>query len=177
MVRKLAIALFAVTLVAAACGSDDTDDGAPQTDDDTSGIAATCAIGVPDCNDTVVLGEDEPPVADSDSEPVTSTGVLVNGGLTVDEALATDATRTLAVQGFLVADGTDIRLCSALAESFPPQCGGTSIVLDAASVDELVYDDETPFSSDQGVTWTDVTITLLGEIVDGRLAIDTLSLG
>ena len=175
MVRKLAIALFAVTLVAAACGSDDTDDATPQTDDDTPGIAAACAVGVPDCIDTVVVGEDQPPV--TDTGPVTSTGVLVNGGLTVDEALATDATGILAVKGFLVADGTDIRLCSALAESLPPLCSGTSIVIAAASIDELVHDDETTIESAQGVTWTDATISLLGDIVDGQLVIDTLSLG
>lgn len=96
--------------------------------------------------------------------------MVVGGGLTIDEALTTDATGILAVQGFVVADDSGIRLCDLLAESLPPQCGGASIAvadLDAVDPDEL--------KSSQGVTWTDFPVTIVGEIIDGALVPTPLS--
>ncbi|NIR41603.1 MAG: hypothetical protein GWN79_26950, partial [Actinobacteria bacterium] len=82
----------------------------------------------------------------------------------------TDATGVIAVKGFVVADADGIRLCDLLAESLPPQCGGTWIELanlDAIDPDEL--------KTEQGVTWTDFPVTVLGEIVDGVLTPTPLS--
>ena len=66
--------------------------------------------------------------------------------------------------GFLVADGERVRVCEALAESFPPQCGGASatiIDLDPATVDGISVEGE--------VQWTDFPIELLGETTGGTL--------
>ena len=97
-------------------------------------------------------------------------GFVVGGGLAVSEALTTDATGVLAVKGFVVADADGIRLCEALAESMPPQCGGASI--DLANLDAIDPDE---LRTEQGVTWSDSTVTVLGEIVDGMLVPTALS--
>ena len=162
--RRLTPIFVVIMLIAVACGSDATSTDASPTAADEPAIASMCEEGVVDCDDTVDRDDIEP--TGSDDEPAVSSGVLVNGGLTVEEALRTDATGVLAVKGFLVADQTTIRLCDLLAESLPPQCGGASVTVDVASIDELTFDDEVPLESAQGVTWTNATITLLGELVD-----------
>ncbi len=180
MLRRILPVVFALALVAAACGSDGSDDPADVSAGDPP-VASICKEGEADCDDAVQPGEPGEPVAEDpgsvDSGPVTSTGTLVNGGLTVEEALETDAVGVLAVKGFLVADGTTIRFCSALLESFPVQCGGASVVVDAPDVESLVFDDEIPLVREQGVTWTDQTIVLLGELIDGVLVVDLLVAG
>ncbi len=60
------------------------------------------------------------------------------------------------------------RLCEALAESFPPQCGGASV-----PVSGHVGTSSIPLVSEQGVTWTDQPVTFLGEIIDGTLVVDS----
>ena len=49
------------------------------------------------------------------------------GGLTVQEALDSDAEGPLLVRGYLVRRRDETRLCTALAESDPPQCGEPSL--------------------------------------------------
>jgi hypothetical protein len=96
--------------------------------------------------------------------------MAVDGGLTVAEALATDATGVLAVKGFVVADGDEVRLCDALLESYPPQCGGDSVVLDSL---EVV--DPDALTAEGAVTWTDSPQTVFGELADGLLTTTALS--
>jgi hypothetical protein len=96
--------------------------------------------------------------------------MVVDGGLTVSEALATVATGPIAVSGFVVEDAAGLRLCEVLLESYPPQCGGASIPLaDTSTIDP----DE--LQAAQGVVWTDSPVTVLGEIVDGTLVPTPLS--
>lgn len=78
------------------------------------------------------------------------------GGLTVEEALATDARGPLLVTGSYVhATGQPPRLCSALLESYPPQCGEPSLVvegLDESGIEGL--------EREGGTTWASrVTVT------------------
>ena len=49
------------------------------------------------------------------------------GGLTVQEALDSDVDGPLLVRGYLLRRGGETRLCTALAESDPPQCGEPSL--------------------------------------------------
>lgn len=65
------------------------------------------------------------------------------------------------VAGFLVDNGSRVRLCDALAESYPPQCGGASVVI--ANPELLDLD----WSEEQGVRWTDLPVVLEGTY-DGR---------
>ena len=174
LTRGLAL-MAALMLVLAACGSTDGGDTGelPLNDnpsDTPPAAAGACLEGEPDCNDTGDMNTPGPLPLDGSSDEgggVTGSGALADGGLTVSEAMATDATGTIAVQGFLVADGTGARLCEALAESYPPQCGGASVpVMDYEEVVGV------PLQNAQGVTWTDDLLSLFGELVDGVFVVD-----
>lgn len=69
------------------------------------------------------------------------------------------------VSGNLLVQGGEARLCSALAESFPPQCGGPSLLVDGLDLDSVA-----DLTTEGGVSWSDRPIVLEG-IVDG----DTLT--
>lgn len=159
---RLAAALVAGALLLAACGDsdDDTTSDALPPADDTTGQPATagaCLEGEPDCDD-VGVSEDPQSLPDDGEAPV------VDGALTVaDVAGDGNVIGPVTVVGFLVDDGTTIRLCEALAESFPPQCGGASVPVDG-------YDGlGLPLSSEGDVTWTDVSVEIAGEMIDGTL--------
>ncbi len=72
------------------------------------------------------------------------------------------------VRGYLVsARNQPIRLCEALAESFPPQCGEPSLTvyeLDLEKVEGMRYED--------GVSWTEGPIELIGPVRKGVLVIE-----
>ncbi len=167
--KKLVLLIASLALVAAACGGGEDDAAAlPVNDGDAPAIDTTCLVEEPECDDTPA-GEpqDLPPPGDN---PATSDGFVVDGGLTVTAALQTDAIGIVAVQGFVVATAEDVRLCEALAESFPPQCGGASIVLEG-----LEQIDPEELSTEGDVSWTNLTVTILGELIDGTLVTDPLS--
>jgi len=198
---KVAAVVAAFALVVAACGGGSGDEAAPSPTvadvgtaspngdaailppnpdaDDTPPIGATCLVGEPDCNDTMLPGEeprdlplpsdDEPGSMD---DPVVGLGAVVDGGLTVAQALSTDATGILAVQGFLLDDGSGFKLCELLAESYPPQCGGASVRI--SGFEEVLG---TPLANAQGVSWTDSTVTFFGELVDGTFVVDPFVAG
>lgn len=96
---------------------------------------------------------------------------IPGGGLSVDEALASTLEGPLMVAGYLVAAFDEVRLCSALAESYPPRCGGSSLLvagLDLASVEGL--------QNAGGVSWTDAPFSVLGDVEDGVLIVSTTSI-
>jgi hypothetical protein len=118
---------------------------------------ALAAAALPACG-----GDDG---SSDDGRPQTS-GIAAGPGISIDDALASDSDEPLLVNGNLLAQGDDVRLCSALAESFPPQCGGASLVvqgLKLVEVDGLVTEGD--------VSWTDRPIQLLGVVSDGTLAV------
>jgi hypothetical protein len=71
-----------------------------------------------------------------------------------------------AVTGSLLANGDDVRLCAALAESFPPQCGGGSITVVGLDLDSL-----DGLTTEGDVTWSDLPVTVEGELADGTLTV------
>jgi len=150
------VAIAAVALATSACAvsseTSDPDAGLPV-------VSVVCAPEFSDCDDTVVIDGDDLFPNDEPQDGVApsagASGMLVGGGLTVAEALATDASGILAVQGWL---------CEALAESFPPQCGGANVGLgDLSGIDlgEL--------QSNGDVTWSDDAVVVIGELIDGVL--------
>lgn len=157
--RRLFIVLAAIAVMAvlaAACGSDspDTVTDAPAAADDPA--ATDDPAGVP--------SDEETPAGQGPS-----LGVLVDGGLTVEEALAADPDiGVIAVKGFFFEDDTGTYLCSALAESLPPLCGGTWVPLEGADTDSFGV----AVQNSQGVSWTDATVSVLGRIDAGTLTID-----
>lgn len=96
------------------------------------------------------------------SEPmlVVTDGAVDGPGLSVADALdhqATDDIVTVSGALFVTADGT-VLLCDAIAESFPPQCGGERIRvqgLDLAAVPGLQTEGE--------ASWAEA-VTLLGSV-------------
>ena len=94
-------------------------------------------------------------------------GSAVGPGISVDEAIASTLEGPLLVNGYLVASGDEVRFCSALAESHPPQCGGSSLVVEGLDLDEMQG-----LSSASGVTWSDEQLQLLGSVEDGVLRIE-----
>ncbi len=185
--RRLAALLAVVAIVAAACGSGDDEPAAaplapdvaadepavlpPHPNPDaTPDPAGACLEGEPECNDTPDPGSeplDLPLPGDLPDEPVSPSPMLVDGGLTVADALTTDATGVVAVKGFLLIDDSGARLCEVLAESYPPQCGGATLSI--TNYEEVLG---VPLSNAQGVSWTDQHVSFLGEIIDGTLVVD-----
>ncbi|MGH2417808.1 MAG: hypothetical protein ACRDFY_05695 [Candidatus Limnocylindria bacterium] len=90
--------------------------------------------------------------------------VIVEGdpggpGLSVREALTHGPNDDIvSVTGALLvaADGT-ARLCDAIAESFPPQCGGARIDVTGLDLEDLGLEEA------NGVRWA-VSVTLLGSV-------------
>ena len=147
----------AAALVATACGGGASVENA--ADPLPPDASSACEVGAPDCGD-IVNGNNEPLFVDGetdlDGDPGGSSGLVIDGGLSVEEALDSDATGRIAVQGFVVGDDPGIRLCDLLAESLPPLCGGASIEvtdLDTVDPDEL--------NSAQGVMWSDQPVATL----------------
>lgn len=167
MIMKKLMLILVLAMVAAACSDGDV---AVNTDPD---VAASCIEGELDCEDEFVVAGDEPTADDSATDDPISpvSGMVAGDGLSVSEALTTDASGVLAVSGFLFIDDEGTRLCEVLAESFPPQCGEASIPLDGfdASLEET--------QSEQGVTWTDNHVIVFGEVVDGVLTVNPLVSG
>ncbi len=87
--------------------------------------------------------------------------------MSVSEVLSGEVAGAAAVKGFLVVDAGGARLCEALAESYPPQCGGEALPI--TNYEEFLG---VPLQEAQGVTWTDDVVSLLGLIVDGTLVVD-----
>jgi hypothetical protein len=169
-VRKLVVLAAVVALISVACGdgdgtavpSDETLPPGPSDVESPPDATGACLDDEPICDDVPGVGA-EPLPLDAGSDGGDS-GLVVDGALTVGDALAAGASEVIAVLGFVVQDDLGIRLCEALAESMPPQCGGASIEvanLDTVDPDELV--------TAQGVTWTDLPVTIIGQIVDGVL--------
>ena len=84
----------------------------------------------------------------------------VGSGLSVEQALAHRATDDLvSVAGtlFVGPDGT-VLLCDAIAESFPPQCGGARIEVEGQDLDTIVN-----LQTEGDVSWAE-GVTLLGSV-------------
>ena len=98
--------------------------------------------------------------SDDDEPDVSPDLPLSVGGLRVAEP-----TGEVPVLGLVLIDSSGPRFCSALAESFPPQCGGESVVLVALEVADLELREE------QGVSWTDLPVVLIGTYEEGTFTV------
>ncbi len=61
-------------------------------------------------------------------------------------------------RGYLVDDGTTVRLCEALAESYPPQCAVSSLTVEGDLPGGIRWTEA------QGVRWTDEQVELRGKV-------------
>ncbi len=102
--------------------------------------------------------------SDNDDDPGSGPISGVGPGISIGEALASNLKGPLLINGLLHVQNGQARLCEVLAESFPPQCAGRSLVvqgLDLTTVDGL--------TSEGSVTWSDqlvqVLVTVEGEVL------------
>ena len=104
-------------------------------------------------------GEDENEPADAGTSVPQTSHTVAGPALSIEDALAAGSDEPLLVTGNLLSQGGEVRLCSALAESFPPQCGGASLHvagLELEEVDGLITEGD--------VSWTDRPIELHGVV-------------
>jgi hypothetical protein len=92
---------------------------------------------------------------------------IPGGGLSVQEAIDSDLDGPLMVKGFVVRTGDEVRLCSALAESFPPQCGGPSLAVEGTV--------DADFAQEGDVRWTETEVSLLGDVEGDVLRVSETS--
>lgn len=86
-------------------------------------VIAAAVLGVTGCGG----GE----TSDNESSGAPSAGaVLPGGGLSVAEAIATDADPPLAVSGWVVGSGDELRLCSSYDSDAEDPCGEPSLALE-----------------------------------------------
>jgi hypothetical protein len=107
----------------------------------------------------------EIPSASAGGQPGEPVLVIADGGISepgmsVADALghrATDDLVTVSGALFVDADGT-VRLCDAIAESFPPQCGGERIVVQGLDLDAIAN-----LQTEGDVSWAE-GVTLFGSV-------------
>ncbi|MEE9247805.1 MAG: hypothetical protein V3U79_03815 [Dehalococcoidia bacterium] len=96
---------------------------------------------------------------DDDDDLVSGPTIGVGPGISIGEALTSNLTGALLINGLLHAQNGQVRLCENLAESFPPQCAGRFLVvegLDLTTMDGL--------TSEGSVTWSDQPVQVLGTV-------------
>ena len=101
---------------------------------------------------------------DGDLDSGTISGV--GPGISIGEALNSNLTGPLLINGFLHVQNGQVRLCEVLAESFPPQCAGSSLVvrgLDLMTLQGLM--------SEGSVTWSVQPVQVLGTVEGGVLSV------
>ena len=95
------------------------------------------------------------------SQPVPSAGQPIpGGGLSVRDAIDSELDGPLLVRGYLIERDGELRLCEAILESSPPQCGEPSLRVEGAG----------PAASGEHVS-------LLGEVDGGTIAVSTNAQG
>lgn len=92
--------------------------------------------------------------------------------LTVQEAITLGEAKDVTVVGSLLIQEDGVRLCSALAESYPPQCGGDSLRVEGLDIDVLVGLSRTdPRDGPGRAAWADYPVTLSGSLAGGLLTV------
>ncbi len=95
------------------------------------------------------------------------------------EQLSSHVDDLIVVDGFLVIDAdSNATLCSALAESYPPQCAGSRLPVTSFDVARLADTSTNTDAPDgQRVVWTDEPVALTGELIsmDGNLRLRLLT--
>lgn len=126
------------------------------------GVAIVAAVGAIVALLLVACGGDDGEPADQNTGAVSS---ATGPGLSIKEAIESDLEGHLLVNGFLLAEGDDLRFCSGLTDSNPPGCAGDSLKiagLDLAQVEGL--------QAAEGRRWSD-EIQLLGEVEGDTLKV------
>ena len=166
------LALVAVVLIASSCVASKERSGPGA--DGVPDVLVACAEDQPDCQDTLATGDlptgGNDPLAPS-TEPgdgSISSGMIADGGLSVSEAIGYEGSQPVAIHGYVVRTSDAAQLCEALAESYPPQCGGASLVLTNPDATNGI-----PLVEDGDVQWSPDIVILIGTVTGNKLTIDT----
>ena len=92
-------------------------------------------------------------------------GTASGPGISVREALDGDFDTPVLVNGALFVSAAQVRLCSAIAESFPPQCGGDRIDVQGLDLSTIAG-----LQTEGGTSWAE-SVQLLGNVENGVLVI------
>lgn len=129
-----------------------------------------------------------PPASSPPVSPPSASSPPVSAGprepLDVDAVVAGQAALAgmrIAVRGFLLVDADGMRMCSAVLESYPPQCGGGAISVHGTIPDHVraqlsSTEDEPDLHQ---AAWGDVVVTGVLTLVEGGtpiLDLDTISI-
>ncbi len=182
-ISAVAVAIGVTLAIILATGGDGTPpsggDGVPAVGEPSPLAPDTDVAADSDVTpDTVQLepGDTPPPTGDVARDLPLSGGeaggtMLAGGpGISIGEALASTLSGPLLVNGVVVIVDGEAQLCSVLAESFPPQCGGDSIRVSGLDVATL------ELQTEGKVSWTNDQVQLLGFVRDGVLVIDNEAL-
>jgi hypothetical protein len=123
---------------------------------------------------TTTSGPDAQPATTTSVAPATTTSIPMAPDEPVDPGTAAslaDGTPAV-VTGFLVDDDGILRLCSVLAESYPPQCGGPWIDVEGIDRSDVVGVSTVREPGFANVAWTDFPITISGTVDSGALQAD-----
>jgi len=159
--KRASVCLLFVAMLAVSCS--DSDGNTLPTVSAGELANSSCLVGDPDCADGADGGA---------AGPLPDT-------ITLGDPDNPDAPLQISYGGFFFSDGTVSQLCSALAESFPPQCG--SLVVEVVAPLDTVLEhvaesfgnpDDAKINIEQGVYWTDDWINLSGTLEGNNLVLE-----
>jgi hypothetical protein len=110
-------------------------------------------------------GSDDSGQPTTPQPPPASTGLGAGPGISIDEAIALGSSEPVLVNGWVHAQGGEVRFCDAIAESYPPQCPGVSLLVEGLKLEEV---DGLQRAGD--VAWSERT-QLLGVVADGKITV------
>jgi hypothetical protein len=122
-------------------------------------LLISLAIAVAACGSDA--GSDPSP---QPQQPPTA-GIGAGPGISIDEAIALQSPEPVLVNGWIRAEGDEIRFCDAIAESYPPQCPGVSLLVEGLKLEEV-----DGLQRAAGVAWSERT-QLLGIVADGKITV------
>lgn len=106
----------------------------------------------------------------SQDDPPSSGG---GPGLSVSEAIGGDADGPVLVNGYLFVDSEgEVTLAEMILESHPPQPGGATLEVEGLDLEEVEG-----LQNDQGRSWTNEIIQVLGRVQGDLLVVDTAMSG
>lgn len=155
-----ALPIFAFILLTAFIGYGATqvigsDDSVSTSDTTTTSSSTTSSSTAPTTTETTPATDGTSSTSEPEDPPIT-VGALFDG----------EGARSTRLLGSVLWDNTSARVCSALMESFPPQCGAPWMVI--ANPEGLRVE----LTSERTVKWTDSPAVLEGTFDGSRFVLD-----
>ncbi len=124
--------------------------------------AAALGLGAVGCGGDDAPAADAPPAATPTTPGGASGAMPAGGGLGVAEARAAGSGPVLVRAFVFVATDGSAHLCDAAMESFPPRCAGARMPVTGLPPDLVAG-----LASQDGASWSDGPVQLVGAVRDG----------